>query len=124
MPAKRLYLAQSEDSGSLNKIGPKIFSDMLDCINPEAVHIILVDEVFNPSIQHHHNLGIFRIEVRKWKNVVADGAILNIGLIVGLSYLTRLVIKRRRIERYNLRVVNGLATALQLDVGAGAAGKR
>ena len=96
---------------------------MLDSINPKAVQIILVDELFNPSIQHHHDLWIFRIEVRKRKNVVADGAILDIGLIVGLSYFTRLVIKRRRIERRDLRVVNGLATVRQLDVGAGAARK-
>lgn len=97
---------------------------MLDGINSKAVYIKLVDEPFDPIIKRFHNRRIFRVEVRKRKNIVANGAILHVGLIVGLSYLTRVVIERGRIERRDDRIVNGLATVLRLDIGARTTGKR
>ena len=96
---------------------------MLDGINSKAVHIELVDEPFDPSIQRFHNHRIFRVEVRKRKNIVANGAILHVGLIVGLSYLTRVMVERGRVERRDDRIVNGLASVLQLGISARTTGK-
>lgn len=97
---------------------------MFDGINSKAVYIKLVDEPFDPSTQRFHNRRIFRVEVRKRKDIVTNGAILHVGLIVGLSYLTRVVIERGRIERRDDRIVNRLAIVLQLDKSARTTGKR
>lgn len=66
---------------------------MLNSVDSKAIYIERLHKPYDPIIERLHDCRIFGVKIWERKNIVANGTIFYVGLVVELSYSTRIVIE-------------------------------
>lgn len=81
------YLAEREHARRLGKIRPKVLANVLDRVNTQPIHFIILHQLVDPIKQLPNHDGILRVEISQWHLGISEPALLHGGLVACIRRL-------------------------------------
>lgn len=79
-----------------NKLGPKVFSNVLDGVDSNCFETISPDQVTDPRVESGNDVGFFSVEVVQRDRGVTERTLLDHGLVVVVCRTGTLLVDRKK----------------------------